>query len=124
MTEREKFIELFSPFADGTYNGSGTIVDGTKVEDVVDSLLANGVIVSPIKLGDKVYIIYGIKTAHKRIVKIEVSDIEIDFRYSFSGSNKIYRYNYNSFTNDDIGKTVFLTKEEAEEKLKELEDNA
>ena len=51
MTDRDRLIELFSPFADGTYNGSGTIIDGTKVDDVVDNLLANGVIVLPCQKG-------------------------------------------------------------------------
>ena len=51
MTNKDRLIKLFSPFADGTYNSSGTIVDGTKVDDVVDSLLANGVIVLPCEKG-------------------------------------------------------------------------
>ena len=39
MTDRDRLINLFSPFADGTYNSSGIIIDGTKVDDVVDSPL-------------------------------------------------------------------------------------
>lgn len=54
MADRDRFIELFSPFADGTYNSSGIIIDGTKVDDIVDYLLANGVIVPPCKVGDYV----------------------------------------------------------------------
>ena len=85
------------------------------IEKLADYLLANDVIASPLKLGDKIYRIFG-----NKIVKIEVSDIEIEFRNFFK---KKYRYNYNAFTNEDFGKTVFLTKEQAEEKLKRIEDN-
>jgi hypothetical protein len=81
---------------------------------IADYLLANDVIVSPLKLGDKIYQIFG-----NKIVKIEVSDVEIEFR---NFVRKKYRYNYNAFTNDDFGKTVFLTKEEAEERLKKINE--
>ena len=46
-SDKDRLIELFSPFADGTYNSSGTIIDGTKVDDVADYLLANGVFLLP-----------------------------------------------------------------------------
>lgn len=42
---RDRLIELLQNFADGTYTSNGTITDGTKVDDVVDYLIANGVIV-------------------------------------------------------------------------------
>ena len=43
---------------------------------------------------------------------------------SFEGEHDCKTMGYIQFTGKDIGKTVFLTKEEAEEKLKELKDNA
>lgn len=120
MTDRDRLIKLFSPFADGTYNGSGVIIDGTKVDDVVDNLLANGVIVPPCKVGDTVYA-YGAK----RIKEWEIT---------FVGKNSRNEYKFFAvvgkcedlltFWNYEIGKTVFLTKEEAEAKLKESKDNA
>ena len=115
MNDRDKFIALFSPFADGTYNGSGTIVDGTKVEDVVDHLLAQGVIVPPCKVGDML----------------------INKKNGFIGevdSIHIYRNGFPKITiTDGMLDTTFavfsldwfepLTKEQAKEKLKELKDN-
>ena len=47
---REKLIELLQNFADGTYYSNGTIVDGTKVDDVADHLIANGVTVQDSKV--------------------------------------------------------------------------
>lgn len=40
---REMLIKLLQNFADCTYSSSGTIVDGTLVDDVTDFLIANGV---------------------------------------------------------------------------------
>jgi hypothetical protein len=110
MSDRDRLIELIQNAVNGCARHWAEII--------ADYLLANGVVVSPLKLGDKIYKIFDIESIHRKIVKIEVSDIEINYR-QFTGKKK-YFYNYNAFTNDDFGKTVFLTKEEAEEKLKEL----
>ena len=42
---RDRLIELLQNFADGTYASNGRFVDNTKVDDVADYLLANGVTV-------------------------------------------------------------------------------
>ena len=119
MTDRKRLIELI---ADTQQDFQKWCLECEKdknkdhqpfEEYLADKLLANGVIVSPLKLGDKIYQIFG-----NKIVKFEVLDIEIEFR---NFVRKKYRYNYNAFTNDDFGKTVFLTKEEAEAKLKECD---
>ena len=121
MTDRERLIKLFSPFADGTYSGSGVIIDGTKVDDVVDSLLANGVIVPPVEVGQTVWYIKG---GYYRKTGLEARPIEVTeinkkwhgkiLAWGFIANGTRYRFS-------SIGKTVFLTKEEAEEKLKERE---
>ena len=76
------------------------------------------IIVPPCKVGDKVYFIDAICVSDDYCINnmsciectnSELQVIEIDFDLS------VY---------EEIGKTVFLTKEEAEEKLKELKDNA
>jgi hypothetical protein len=133
---RERFIELFSPFADSTHFGGGTIVDGTKVEDVVDHLIAEGVIVPPCKVGDTVYSLREVSCED-----IDGAHTECEY-YGFGTDDRIctlnkpqkcphkYRifkclvteYNLLSFARQ-WGKTVFLTKEEAEAKLKEMKNN-
>lgn len=76
-------------------------------EIVADYLLANGVIVLPCKVGDTVYQMDGV-----RIYELTILDISLH-------KNKPY-YETESIDFDDnaIGKTVFLTKEEAEQALK------
>lgn len=52
MTDRDRLIDLLSYFADGYNAENRHIVFDTKVCDVADYLLANGVIVPPCKVGD------------------------------------------------------------------------
>lgn len=102
---------------------SGKSIDTAEdVEVVVDHLIKNGVIVLPCKVGDTVYRIipkcnapynycpynggYGTARCDKEPCKAYIKEI------SFSISDI-----------ENIGKTIFLTKEEAEKALKERENN-
>ena len=73
---------------------------------------------SPYKIGDVIYLCIS-----KRIIELKISCIE--FRHDRKPFYRTYKVNTgevgNSFGVDDIGKTVFLTKEEAEQELKRLE---
>lgn len=73
-----------------------------------DYLLENGVIVSPCKVGDVVYDIHNGKVFGGKISSFTIFNDHIG--YMATGG----RY----FWVEDIGKTVFLTKEEAEQALK------
>ena len=83
-----------------------------------DALIANGVIVPPCKLGQKLYDIgeYVLGVVAPDLYELRADEMTIEKGYG--GLNFIYDGIY--INNEDIGKTVFLTKEEAEEKLKEL----
>ena len=125
LIDRDRLIELFSPFADGTYIGSGTIIDGTKVYDVVDYLLANDIIVPPGNVGDKVYCIvflpigcyWCVQKGFVREIRITEENVSVNIvdceNTKYANLNIIVPIT-------DFGKTVFLTKEKAEQKLKEL----
>ena len=79
------------------------------VERLADELLANGVIIPPCKVGDTVYMICwddGIEPFIEEDKIIKVSTQKFWLKYCY--------FNY-----DDIGKTVFLTREEAKAALKE-----
>lgn len=101
--------------------------------DIADYLLANGVIVPPCKVGQTVFKIVKLYGDRKPIiVEGEVFEIalthencEIKKRFYFleKGGNKIInRYSlWHDF--DEVGKTVFFTKEEAEQKLKERKED-
>ena len=83
------------------------------IDDEVDYLLANGVIVPPVRYGDEIYYLFpqqGIQRAFVRRIQIGKYGVAICTKY---GATLI----------SEIGKTVFLTKEEAEKALAERNGN-
>lgn len=80
------------------------------VERLADHLIANGVIAPPCKVGDTVYIVYP-------------DDCGADcLAYCGNCENarwKILERKFAAGMSDLLGKTVFLTREAAEEKLRE-----
>ena len=72
----------------------------------------------PCKVGDTVYVPTRDFISELRIVHISISKNNTFFFFFFNDG--IYQ-NLDGFSVDKIGKTVFLTKAEAEAKLKELE---
>jgi len=94
-------------------------------ENITDDLIANGVIVPPCNVGDTVYIVDG--TTDKVVVG-EIEKLEYNIHtepmewitvagyYPFFG-----RLTTKDKADQLIGKTVFLTREEAEQALKERE---
>lgn len=109
MNEREKLIELLE-------NWGNKENDGVRAESIADYLLENGVIVPPVKVGDIVYKI--VETYPKSYIKgTPVGVIVLKETNDFSKElwEDVYGGVIGSFA--DIGKTVFLTKEEAEKAL-------
>ena len=106
MNDRDRLIELIEQ-AEGLKNN-----DFPSVEEIADYLLANGVIVPPCKVGDKVYYPSG---SFDRIFEKTVDEILISENESDVGCYIHFASTYMPFEN--IGKTVFLTKEEAEKAL-------
>lgn len=86
---------------------------------LADHLLKNGVICPPVKVGDKVYKITRNKVKECEVVFVGIS---ADERCSYFNFVENYAdgtfYKSYSMVFDVIGKTVFLTKEEAEKHLK------
>ena len=121
MTAIEKITEILKAYTKKHNITASSVI----LEEYAEELVANGVIMLPCKVGDIVYSI----THNNRINKETITDItifldqyappyiECDTKCEVSG------YFYNSYFDCNLfGKTVFLTKEEAEEKLKELKD--
>lgn len=129
MTERERLVELL-------FNAE---TNGKKIKErVADYLIANGVIVPPVKVGDTVYIKgEALEISFMQMSKEEtLYCIQLDCgerdcyvcpfyedEVSWEGEHDCRTYGYIEFTASDIGKTVFLTREEAEKALKEREEN-
>ena len=87
------------------------------VEYVADFLLSEGVLVPPCKVGDIVYKIFGGKIVEMRAVAIPLLITSLGAHLSVTAENR--REACISLDLDDFGKTVFLTREEAEKALAE-----
>lgn len=95
-------------------------VDEVPVEHFVDYLMANGVIVLPCKVGDTVYYIEGAYYNSKRKTVKPIEVTEISWKYDTRGRNLGFALiaNHTRYKFSSIGKTVFLTREAAEESLR------
>lgn len=103
---------------------SGMPVDQSSEEYIADYLLANGVIVPPCKVGDKVFFVHDMCDENGK----EHVAISNGWCVSFSldGLWMYCRYEggltmWHCIAND-LGENVFLTREEAEKKLEEGEN--
>lgn len=127
MTDRDRLIELNRKakyYAQEKADERGGLVC---IDDEVEYLLANGVIVPPCKVGDIVYAKY----SSPHIKQLGVEDVgyyvvgEVIHLGSDNYEFKAYLENEDGYIVDniefgakEIGLTVFLTKEEAEQALK------
>ena len=96
-------------------------VSADPAEVVADFLLDSGVIVPPCRVGDTVYFVeldedckYYVDKGRVYAISQNENTLWLSVRY-LSG----LRYDH---TSDDFGKTVFLTREEAEKALKKRSD--
>ena len=140
MTERERLIELLmqgdiAAAKQGVFN---CCMCRREAETIADYQLENGVTVLPVKGGDIVYI----DNAPHNVAYIMIEEDGISYcakydcdernclecpyakEISFGEVIMCEGNEYHEFTASDIGKTVFLTREEAENALKEREENA
>ena len=107
MTDRDRLIELIEQ-AEGLKNN-----DFPSVEEIADYILADGWIRPPCKVGDIVYTLCGERYFDNNGVEWErLSGKQHIEERKFSLGMMDENYNLHS--------AYFLTKEEAEEKLKEL----
>lgn len=123
MTERERLYELIVDADNEFFRETPYGTAQERIEKTVEHLLANGVLLPPVHVGSTVYYIVG--ATHKSPENCRVSTprevVEISYkrqrgseRRTMSGfiTEDGVRYSFNG-----IGKTVFLTREEAEATL-------
>ena len=115
MTDRDRLIELLQSASDKYIN----LLHFEK-EILADYLLANGVIVPPVKVGYYIWFLQNNRLVLGLVQNITVSRNGL-FAYVFEIDEHNEIENEWSIPLCDFGKTVFLTKEEAEAKLKERE---
>lgn len=93
-------------------------------ENITDDLLAEGVIVPPCKVGDKTYLLLEkLKGGYDIVVSkcVEISENENGKWFSMY-FDCVDIGNSIEFQSEDFGKTVFITREEAEKSLAERSD--
>lgn len=134
MTDRDKLIELivnadtYDSYECKLCTKKDASCTHCNAEKLTDYLLANGVIVPPCKVGDVVYSSgYDWQKAKDVIVPYQITNITITqnkkcvwtkkYRAMRILNGKTIDCQLN-FEFDTIGKTIFLTREEAEEELK------
>ncbi len=143
MTERERLIKLIKHC---------TSCEQCFDEDIADHLLANGVIVPPCKVGDVVYVIkrcrcgkpenYELQDCGRKIVaktpkvlaRVMFQEVGKRLKPNYTGKIEyevvpkgticysIYEKQFTMKMLTEIGKTVFLTKEEAEQVLRQRKE--
>lgn len=139
MTDRDRLIHLIAN-ADtyDRYNCEFCLKDDNAcrncyAERLADYLLSNGAIVPPCKVGDTVYVIEpcscfnGYRTfeeCHKRRTNATkwIEAVMVANKHH-NRCMKLFERPYKPEYYFKVGKTVFLTKEEAESKLKEREQD-
>lgn len=120
MTQKERLIDIIQNSVGGCARNWAEII--------ADGLLSNGVIVPPVKVGQTVYTEISMRgwyfRSKDRPYSAKVVFIGLNDSEKMGGGlfNVVYEKDDGcmwQFNFSDIGKTVFLTKEEAEAALKE-----
>ena len=118
--QRERLVELLKKADESASNKMITDYEDA-IKDNADYLIANNVVVLPCKVGDTVYYVIDLGSlVDARILETKILCIEMTDEMRFYAKTvKKFRYNYSWFGSADFGKTVFLSREEAENVLKE-----
>ena len=122
MSDRDRLIELKRQavnYAQEKADESGGLVC---IDDEVDYLLANGVIVLPFKIGQSVYDISEFMNGSYAPEMYEMKGNELNIELNKAGEY-IFTYDGMYIYPEDMGRSVFLTKEEAEKALAERSGN-
>ena len=106
MSEREKLIGILSYAASDAYS----LDTRRDTEELADFLLANGVIVPTVKVGQTVYEIdYDFESESFEVVQSSVRGFEVSTTYNFHHL-------------EDCHETLYLSREDAERALAEKEN--
>lgn len=114
MNDRDRLIELVDKAKEEYAND---ITDHTETDYIVETLLNEGAILPPCKVGDAVYYFVGNEIYHGTIDTFQIDTKENWYiaycktDYILTGQIKLAFW--------EFGESVFLSREEAEAKLKE-----
>ena len=123
MTDRERLIRLMQEASQNKSDYAGNIGLG----QIADYLLEHGVIVLPCKVGDTVWWDTAIVDENCEekpdILLGEIASFSVQKEGLWAFCRYVNGLTFWHLVSDYFGKTVFLTREEAERALKEREDN-
>ena len=118
-TEKQRLYEMMVEAENAIFAETPHITASERIEKVADVLLDAGFVFPPCRVGDTVYWI----TGDGEIAEDEI--YEMGKGYSIThGSEWLYlcRSGELDFFESEVGKTVFLTREEAEECLRKMKE--
>lgn len=123
MTERERLYELILEAENKFFRETPCGTDSSRIEKTVEHLLANGVLLPPCKVGQTVYFMLYDEICEAKVIFIEINfftnpQIWISLEYY---SPMFGTYEYKSRVDLMLGKTVFLTREQAEDAIRRKE---
>lgn len=121
MTDRERLIELLKR-ADQKASDKLIMDYDDATDDIANFLMDNGVIVLPCNYGDTVWFIksaFSIMAKPIEAVVTSIRGISRDGTIHYM-SKTLYNNIERGFTSEKIGEIVFLTREEAERALNNL----
>ena len=124
---RERLIELLNKKYDHFCDQCGVNKDSHYTDSLADYLIENGVLVPPCKVGDVVYVV---KPYFSFIQEYQVRGYHLGEFPTLNGhKRKSYLICYHKASSalkhlpiDEIGKTVFLTREDAERALRKEDE--
>lgn len=117
MDMRDRLVELLKEILPTRGTAGGIpIIQKWDYKAVADKLIENGVLFPQCKVGDTIYFVCGYNMSDYTVKSIEYDNIF----WQFDCENDMYAVEHRrfSFFDERIGKTVFLTREEAERALK------
>lgn len=106
---KEKLNELLDTMIDENEGKNLT------TEKIADYLIQNGILVPPCKVGDEVWVVF---EWDSELMQGEITMVQQQFDESWN----LWVSRHLVFNATAIGETVFLSREEAEKKLKEREN--
>lgn len=114
MTQKEILYNLLTDIKSPAW-----FIDNAQVEKTVDYLLGNGVIVTPVKIEQTVYVINKTDIRGYKVNTIVVGDAYHKCYFFAEWYYDSLAFHRTDFDFADVGKTVFLSREEAEKALAE-----
>ena len=118
MTDKQKITEILKAYTKKHNIMASSVI----LEEYAEELLANGVIVPPCKVGDKVYVIYPDPRYNWGNKELKILELKVYAFHYFDNKVTVEIRGDGKYITWDIscfGVCVFLTKEEAEKALAE-----